>query len=96
MDIAKRRDRSVPQVVLRWLLQRGIASVPKSVTPAYISSNNDIWNFELTPQDMQEISTLNCGMRLVAWVATAVDPEYPFKDELPAGFKGEPAPTATK
>lgn len=57
--IGKKYDKSVAQVVLRWLNQRGIAVIPKSVTPARIIENADIFDFSLTDEDMAAIQTLN-------------------------------------
>ncbi len=50
---------SVPQVVLRWMLQRGIVTIPKSVTPARIDQNADLYTFELADGDMVAIDAMN-------------------------------------
>ena len=54
--IADAHGVTVPQVVLRWLLQRGIVTIPKSVTPSRIAQNADLYGFELSPD---EITTIN-------------------------------------
>ena len=54
--IADAHGVTVPQVVLRWLLQRGIVAIPKSVTPSRIAQNVDLYGFELSPD---EIATIN-------------------------------------
>lgn len=59
--IARRHGRSVAQVVLRWLLQRGIVSIPKSVRPARIAENFSIFDFALSGADMAEIEALDSG-----------------------------------
>lgn len=58
-DIADRHGRSIAQVVLRWLIQRGIAVIPKSIKPERIAENFDVFGFELTPQDMDAIHPLD-------------------------------------
>ncbi|TRW27588.1 aldo/keto reductase [Flavobacterium zepuense] len=58
-SIGKKYNKSVAQVTLRWLIQRGIAVIPKSVRQERIIENADIWNFELTSADMDAISELD-------------------------------------
>ena len=54
--IADAHEVTVPQVVLRWMLQRGIVTIPKSVTPSRIAQNVDLYGFEL---GQDEITTIN-------------------------------------
>lgn len=54
--IADAHGVTVPQVVLRWMLQRGIVTIPKSVTPSRIAQNVDLYGFEL---GQDEITTIN-------------------------------------
>jgi 2,5-diketo-D-gluconate reductase A len=61
--IAERTGKSPAQVVLRWHIQRGDIVFPKSVTPARIRENIDIFDFELSAQDMETISALNKDLR---------------------------------
>ena len=63
-DIAKRHGKSVGQVVLRWLTQRGIVVIPKSVKPERIAENFAIFDFTLAPDDMAAIATLDTGKSL--------------------------------
>lgn len=62
--IAKNHNKSVAQVVLRWLVQRGIVVIPKSVNKNRIVENFDIFDFELKDEDMQKISTLDTNKSL--------------------------------
>ncbi|WP_328535437.1 aldo/keto reductase [Streptomyces sp. NBC_00344] len=62
-EIAARHGRSPAQVVLRWHLQLGNIVIPKSVTPARIRENFDVFGFGLTVQDMETIDALDRGMR---------------------------------
>ncbi|HOJ08160.1 MAG: aldo/keto reductase [Ignavibacteriota bacterium] len=57
--IGARYGKSVAQVSLRWLIQRNIVVIPKSVTPSRIAQNIDIFDFELTDEDMNAIAQLN-------------------------------------
>jgi 2,5-diketo-D-gluconate reductase A len=61
--IAERTGKSPAQVVLRWHIERGDIVFPKSVTPARIRENIDIFDFELSAQDMETVSALNKDRR---------------------------------
>lgn len=63
VSIAGRHGKSPAQVVLRWHLQLGNVVIPKSVTPARIRQNIDIFDFELSSADMDAIAGLDRGMR---------------------------------
>ena len=57
--IAQKHGKSVAQVVLRWLNQRGVAIIPKSVKVARMLANRAIFDFTLDEQDLAQIATLN-------------------------------------
>jgi 2,5-diketo-D-gluconate reductase A len=57
--IAKRLDRTPAQVTLRWALQRGDVVFPKSVTRSRVEENFALFDFELSPDDMAEITRLD-------------------------------------
>jgi len=57
--IGEKYNKSVAQVILRWLTQRGVVAIPKSVKKERIKENFDIFNFELSPKDMEAITTLD-------------------------------------
>ena len=59
--IAEYHKKSIAQVVLRWLVQRGIVPVVKSANPKRMKENLDIFDFELTDDQMRAISTLDTG-----------------------------------
>ncbi|MFF2117223.1 aldo/keto reductase [Kitasatospora sp. NPDC058184] len=61
--IAARTGKSPAQVVLRWHLQLGNIVIPKSVTPARIRQNLDVFDFELTAQDMAAIAAGDRDLR---------------------------------
>lgn len=58
-SIANKHQKSVAQVILRWLTQRGIVAIPKSVRPERIVENFTIFDVELSPDDMAAIATLD-------------------------------------
>jgi diketogulonate reductase-like aldo/keto reductase len=57
--IAEKHAKSIGQVVLRWNMQRGIVAIPKSVRKERIAENFDIFDFELSGDDMAKIATLD-------------------------------------
>jgi diketogulonate reductase-like aldo/keto reductase len=57
--IANKYKKSIAQVVLRWLTQRGVVAIPKSVKKERIKENFNIFDFELGPDDMEAITTLD-------------------------------------
>ncbi|WP_433259061.1 aldo/keto reductase [Streptosporangium sp. CA-135522] len=63
-EIAGRHGRTPAQVVLRWHVQLGNVVIPKSVTPARIRENIDVFDFALTDDDMKAIAGLNKGARI--------------------------------
>jgi 2,5-diketo-D-gluconate reductase A len=63
LAIAKAHGKSAAQVMLRWHLQEGRSVIPKSVKPARIAENFDVFNFELSPQDIAAIDGLETGVR---------------------------------
>ncbi|MBW8698025.1 putative oxidoreductase/MSMEI_2347 [Streptomyces sp. MBT84] len=77
-EIGKEHGKSVAQVVLRWLTQRGVIAIPKSVRPERMAENIVIFDFQLTDEHMAQIATLDTGRSLffdhhdpeiVAWLA---------------------------
>lgn len=57
--IGEKHNKSIAQVILRWLYQRGIVSLAKSVHEERIKENFDIYSFELDNDDMKKIETLD-------------------------------------
>lgn len=62
--IAEAHNKSIAQVVLRWLIQRGVVVIPKSVTPSRMVENIDVFDFELSDDDMTAIASLDGGESL--------------------------------
>lgn len=64
MEIGTDYGKSVAQVILRWLIQRDVVVIPKSVHRERMEENFDVFNFELSHADMQKIATLDTGKGL--------------------------------
>ena len=65
--IALKHNKSIGQVMLRWNVQRGVVVIPKSTHIERIQENIDIWDFALSEEEMNQISSLDRG-----YVGTAV------------------------
>ena len=59
VSIAEKYNKSVAQVILRWLTQRGVVAIPKSVRKERIIENFKIFDFELEQEDMEKIAALD-------------------------------------
>lgn len=79
VSIAEKYNKSVAQVVLRWLTQRDVVVIPKSVRKERIIENFNIFDFELSQEDMESITTLDTKQSLffshndpemVKWIGT--------------------------
>jgi 2,5-diketo-D-gluconate reductase A len=62
--IGQTHDKTVAQVVLRWLLQRGVVAIPKSVRPDRMAENIDVFDFALNVEQMQQIAAMDTGTSL--------------------------------
>lgn len=58
-EIGRQYGKSIGQVVLRWLIQRGIVALAKSVRPERMAENIDIFDFELSSEDVEKITSLD-------------------------------------
>lgn len=58
IHIGETYGKSPAQIGLRWLVQKGISAIPKSVNPERIAENADIFDFELTDMEMKTIDAL--------------------------------------
>ncbi|KAG1813793.1 NADP-dependent oxidoreductase domain-containing protein [Suillus variegatus] len=59
--IAQNHGRDAAQVLLRWSLQKGFVPLPKSATPERIRSNTQLYDFELEPEEMEQLDGLDRG-----------------------------------
>jgi 2,5-diketo-D-gluconate reductase A len=63
-EIGAAHGKSVAQVVLRWLIQRNVVVIPKSVRPDRMRENIDVFDFELTDDEMTRIAAMDTGQSL--------------------------------
>ena len=63
-SIGRKYDKSVAQVILRWLTQRNVVAIPKSVRKERMAENFNIFDFELSSEDIQNIETLDTNASL--------------------------------
>jgi 2,5-diketo-D-gluconate reductase A len=77
-EIGQAHGKSVAQVVLRWLIQRGVVAIPKSVRRDRMAQNIDVFDFELTGDQLARIAGLDTGTtlffdhhdpKMVAWLS---------------------------
>jgi diketogulonate reductase-like aldo/keto reductase len=69
-ELSEKYKKSAAQVVIRWHLQRGVIVIPKSLHQSRIASNFDVFDFELSNDDMEQINLLNRNTR------SGADPDH--------------------
>jgi len=80
IKLAQRKSKTLSQIILRWHLQRGVYTIPRSSNPNHIGENCDIHGFELSQDEMNEIASLDAGKRLFSDVIGIFDttPKFPW------------------
>ena len=66
-ELAEKYKKTPAQIILRWQLQAGFIAIPGSSNPDHIAENYDIFDFELSDQDMQRIRALDRQERYENW-----------------------------
>ncbi|XP_069822783.1 aldo-keto reductase family 1 member C1-like [Dendropsophus ebraccatus] len=79
--VAKKLDRSPAQVTMRYLMQRGIVALAKSFSPERIKQNFQVFDFELSDEDMKALDGANKNFRYLTLDSWKEHPKYPFHDE---------------
>jgi aldehyde reductase len=80
LDLAKKYNKQPAQIILKWLLQRNLIVIPKSVTPSRIQANIDLFDFELSSDDMAVFKTFKKEQfRFYVFDISDNHPAYPFK-----------------
>ncbi|CAM4702375.1 unnamed protein product [Lepidochelys olivacea] len=82
-EIAQKHGKTSAQVLIRFHLQRGIATIPKSITPSHIVENAEVYDFQLTHKEIQTLEGLNCNTRFIKWKLMGMDTHkhFPFGDQ---------------
>ncbi|KAF8792928.1 Aldo-keto reductase family 1 member B1 like protein [Argiope bruennichi] len=80
-EIAEKRNKSPAQILLRFNVQRGVIVIPKSVTEERIRNNFEIFDFELTPEEMDLINSFTENYRYCHLNWLKKDPNFPFNIE---------------
>merc|ERR1712083_1134473 len=89
--IAAKHQRSTANIALRWLLQRGLATIPKSVIKRELLENLKVFEFELDSEDMKAISYLNNKLKSGEIVLRdGKSRHFPFTFEEPILENAEP------
>ncbi|XP_017060173.1 aldo-keto reductase family 1 member B1 isoform X2 [Drosophila ficusphila] len=81
-EIAAAKNKTPGQILIRYQIQRANIVIPKSVTKSRIESNFQVFDFELTPEEIKTIESFECNGRLVPLLNQYGHPHHPFeKDE---------------
>jgi len=83
VEVAKKYGKSPGQTLIRWALDRKIVVIPKSVTPARIRENFNVFDFKLAPEDIAILNSLNRkDVRICTLPELLEHPLYPFHEEF--------------
>ncbi|XP_068133676.1 aldo-keto reductase family 1 member C1-like [Hyperolius riggenbachi] len=80
-EIGKKYNKSPANIAIRYQIQRGVLPICKSYNPERIKENFQIFDFELTAEDMESIDGMDRNLRYVRIPLFSEHPEYPFHDE---------------
>lgn len=87
--LAEKYRKAPSQILLRHLVQQNIIVIPKSANPNRIKSNIDVFDLELSEEDMEKLNELDKGeagriFDFLFWKGVETHPQYPFKNRLGA------------
>ena len=80
LEIGEKYGKTAPQIILRWHLQVGTIAIPGSTNPDHIAENFDIFDFELTDDEMEKMNMLNKGVR--SYTVSEEDAEKMFTSSV--------------
>lgn len=86
-ELAEKYQKTPSQILLRHLVQQGIIVIPKSAHPDRIKTNIDVFDLELSEEDMEKLNGLDKGeagriFDFLFWKGVETHPQYPFKNRL--------------
>ncbi|KAJ9598320.1 hypothetical protein L9F63_010998 [Diploptera punctata] len=81
-EIADRREKSVAQVIIRWLIQHGVVPIPKSSNRKRLEENFNVFGFQLSCEEMDSIDALNKNIRIAYFPKAIKHKDYPFHIEF--------------
>lgn len=79
--IAAAHGKTPAQILLRWIIERGLSAIPKSTNPQRLKQNLDIFDFSLTPAEVERINALDANIRVCDFSffkGVERHPEFPF------------------
>ncbi|CAG4949225.1 unnamed protein product [Parnassius apollo] len=82
IEIAKKYNKTVPQITLRYLIELGVIPIPKSLTKKRIEQNIDVFDFKLTEEERTLLKSFDKGYRTIPQLKWLDHPFYPFKKPL--------------
>ncbi|XP_060076814.1 aldo-keto reductase family 1 member A1-like [Ylistrum balloti] len=81
-NLATKYNKSPAQILIRNLLQRNLIVIPKSVTPSRIRENGNVFDFNLSPEDMLTIERIDKDLRMFKFHIMINAPDFPFSDPV--------------
>lgn len=78
--IADKYNKSPAQVLIRYAIDRGLIVIPKSVTPARLAANADVFDFQLDADEVATLMGMERGFRVVEIAANKEHKYYPWAD----------------
>ncbi|XP_004535792.1 aldose reductase [Ceratitis capitata] len=81
-NLAKKYGKTTAQICLRYLLQLGTIPIPKSVSKSRIAENFEIFDFELSEDDMENMDVYNTGQRLIPFSGMSHHKYFPFNSDF--------------
>jgi len=77
-EIAAKYNKTNGHVLIKFQVQRGIVVIPKSVNPSRMKANLDVFDFELSSEDLAKLNALDIGYRYCSLAGNKDHPHYPF------------------
>ncbi|XP_072934253.1 aldo-keto reductase AKR2E4-like [Epargyreus clarus] len=80
VSMAQKYGKTTSQIVLRYLIERGLTPIPKSTNKKRIAQNIDLFDFSLTPQEVAQINNFNKNVRVIDMADWKDYPNFPFNE----------------